>query len=82
MAGFSVLGFLDGRYIQRSGVINSDLYKDVFRCFIVSAFSLIEIPFLVNEQSESSVYLHDLCHSVKTSFVYQDMCKRSMKASL
>lgn len=82
MAGVSIFGFLDGRCIQRSGIINSDLYKGVFKCFLVLAFSVIEIPFLVNEQSESSVYLHDPCLSVKTSFVYQDMCERSMKASL
>lgn len=70
MAGVSVLGFLDGRCIQRSGITNSDLYKGVFRCLLVLASSHIEIPFLVNEQSESSVYLHDPYLSVKNSFVY------------
>lgn len=70
----SVLGFLDGRYIQGSGITNSDLYKGVVKCFIVLAFSLMAIPFLVNEMSESSVYLHDPC-PVKNSFVYKDMCK-------
>lgn len=69
MAGVAVLGCLDGRYGQRSGITNTDLYKVVLRCFLVLAFSIIEIVFLVNEQSESSVYLHDPCLSVKNSFV-------------
>lgn len=67
---------LFGWEVQRSGITNTDLYKVVFRCFLVVAFSIIEIPFVVNEQSESSVYLHDPCPSMKTSFVYQGMYKK------
>lgn len=69
MTRVSILGFLDGRYIQR-------LDKGVFSCFLVLALRIIEIPFLVNEQSKSSVYMHNPCLSVKNGFVYQDMCKK------
>lgn len=76
MAGVSVLGCLDGKYRQRSAITNTDLYRGVLWCGFFLAFRLIEIPFLVNHQSESSLYLHGPCLPVKNSFVHQDMCKK------
>lgn len=61
--------WMGGTYRHQVLLAQTYLYKGICRCFLVLAFSLIEIPFLVNEQSESSVYLHDPCLSMKNSFV-------------